>query len=79
MEVYRDYTTFIILGVKINLIAGNVDYGTSAVAEIDNKYYYLGEMIINLDAAIKGWQQANSRELTTDEFKQVLIDNEYNI
>lgn len=75
MIVYKDYITFIVLGQEINLITGDTDYGSSTVAEINNKYYYLGETIPNLDTAIKGWHQANSRTLTVDEFNQVINDN----
>ena len=67
------------MGQEINLIFGETDYGNNIVAEIGDKYYYLGDTICNLDAAIIAWRQANGRELTSDEFKQVVVDNEINI
>lgn len=71
MIVYRDYASFTVLGTEINVIAGD----TSVVAEIGDKYYYVGEVIPNIDAAILAWQQANGRSLTKEEFNKVLADN----
>jgi hypothetical protein len=76
MLMYRDYITFTVMDKEINLISTETDYGNNIVAEIDDKYYYLGDTLCNLDSAIIAWRQANGRELTSDEFKQVMVDNE---
>lgn len=75
MIVYKDYFTFTVLGQEINLILNETDYGQSIVAEINDKYYYLGDDKPNIGAAILAWQQVNGRDLNDDEFRLVLIDN----
>ena len=75
MIVYKDYSTFSILDQEINLILNETDYGQSIVAEVNNKYYYLGNEKPNIGTAIIAWQQVNGRDLNDDEFRLVLIDN----
>lgn len=76
MIVYKDYSTYNILGQEINLILNETDYGQSVVAEVNDKYYHLDPSErVNIGAAILIWQQINSRDLSDEEFRLVLIDN----
>lgn len=75
MIVYKDYVTFVVLGQEINLISDELDTGRNTVAEINEKYYYLGNEYPNVSAAIFAWQDAFERELSGDELRQTLIDN----
>ena len=75
MIVYKDYITFQVLGQEINLISSETEYGHNTVAEMTDKYYFLGNEAPNIAAAILAWQKVNSRDLTEQELHQVLVDN----
>ena len=75
MIIYKDYITFLINGEDVNLISDTVDAGINTVAEIGERYYYLGHELPNISAAIFAWQKINDLELSDEEFRQVLIDN----
>jgi len=76
MIVYKDYSTFIIMGQEINLISDETDYGRNTVAEMSEAYHYLGDEYPSVAAAILAWQELSGRELTSDELHQVLVDNQ---
>lgn len=75
MFVYKDYATFTVLGAKIHIISDETSYGLNTVAEINNHYHYLGNEHPNIAAAIFAWQEVNGRDLTTEELRQVMVDN----
>ena len=75
MIVYKNYTTFLVLGKEINLSSEVVERTRNTVAEVDDKYYYLGNEPSNVATAIFAWQDIIGRVLTEEEFKQVLIEN----
>jgi len=55
MIVYKDYVTFTVLGEDIHLISDELDYGRNTVAEIKNRYHYLGNEYPTISAAIFAW------------------------
>ena len=75
MIVYKDYVTFTVLGQEVNLISSETDYGTSTVAEVNERYHYLGNEPPSVLAAVWAWQKINGRELTNEELNQVMTDN----
>jgi hypothetical protein len=75
MIPYRNYSTFLILDAKVNIISDDESDYPNTVAEINGRYHYLGAEQIALGAAILGWQALNGRELTDEELKQVIEDN----
>jgi hypothetical protein len=75
MIVYKDYVTFTVLGEDIHLISDELDYGRNTVAEIKNRYHYLGNEYPTISAAIFAWQETNGRDLTSEELRQVMVDN----
>jgi hypothetical protein len=76
MIVYKDYSTFIVLGQEVNIISDETDYGRNTVAEMSDNYWYLGNEYPCVAAAILAWQEMNARELTSEELRQVLVDNQ---
>jgi hypothetical protein len=77
MIVYKDYVTFQVLGLEINLISNETEYGRSTVAEMPDHYHYLGNEQPTIAAAIFAWQEVNGRELTEEELRQVMVDNHF--
>lgn len=75
MIIYKDYITFKFKDDDVNLISQEVDTGINTVAEINDRYYYLGHELPTISSAIYAWQQVTGVELTDEEFRQVLIDN----
>jgi hypothetical protein len=73
--VHKDYITFIILTQEVNLISDECYFGRNTVAEINNKYHYLGSEIPTIGTAILAWQEVNGRELDQQELRQIMIDN----
>lgn len=75
MLVYKDYTSYIIYDTKINIISNDTDYGRSTVAEINDKFYYLGDEDNDITTAIEIWQNINDKKLSAEQIVEVLIDN----
>ena len=75
MIVYKDHVSFTILGTEIFLYSETLELGINTVAEIGQHRHYLGHEQPTIAAALLVWQDVNGRELTDDEFKQVLVDN----
>lgn len=75
MIVYKDYVTFTVLGEEIHLISDELDHGRNTVAEIKNRYHYLGNEYPTISTAIFAWQETNGRDLTSEELRQVMVDN----
>jgi hypothetical protein len=75
MIVRKDCITFQVMGQEINLYSEELEYGRSTVAEMGNYYHYLGDEIPGIAAAIYAWQEANNRELSNEELRQIMLDN----
>jgi hypothetical protein len=75
MIVRRDCSTFKVLGQEVHLYSEELPQGRSTVAEIDVRLHYMGHEIPNVATAIFAWQEVNGRDLTTEEFRQVMLDN----
>lgn len=79
MIVYKDYTTFIILGKEINIISqDNIFWSHNrllTVADIDDNILYLGETSPNVNAAIMAYEKYFNYKLTPEQINQVMIDN----
>lgn len=73
MIIYKNYKTFFVLGAEINIF--NEESLTISVAEINERIYYISSQGNDISSAIYAWQKTNNRELSDDEFRQVLIDN----
>lgn len=75
MIVRRDCVTFKVLGKEVHLYSELLQQGRNTVAEIEFRLHYMGSEIANIATAIYAWQEVNGRDLTTEEFRQVMLDN----
>lgn len=75
MIAYKDYSTFTVLGVEINLFSETLEIGLNTVAEMGERIHYLGKENPNIAGAILAWQEMNGRDLTDEELRQVLTEN----
>lgn len=75
MEEFSDFITFIVKGVTVNVVCTNTDIGINTVAEIDNHYYYLGQVKPDVSAAISAWQYMSGKQLSNKEFNEVVREN----
>jgi len=73
---HKDDPTFTILGQDITLISDQLDIGRNTVAYIGEKAFYLGNQYPVLATAMLTWEDINKRELTQEEIRQVLQDND---
>jgi hypothetical protein len=74
MNAYKDDPTFTVMGQKITLISDDGCYGPNTVADMGDYFYYMGNEYPTISTAIFAWQE-NNRELTSQELRQVMIDN----
>lgn len=75
MIVYKDYTIYDVLGLKVNLISDEICNSQNTVAEIDDVYYYLGNETPNILAAVLAWEEFTGKNLSEDELHQVMVTN----
>lgn len=75
MLVYKDYVTFKVMGEEINLISDETAYGRNTVAELDKRFYQMGDELPNVATAVFAWQEVNGRDLTSEEIHQVMVEN----
>jgi hypothetical protein len=75
MIIYKSYLSFNVLGVAVNLITQPYLDGVNTVAEIKDKYYYLGNQTASVLAAIFAWEIFLDREISDQEFEKVLLEN----
>jgi len=75
MIVYKDYMTFTVMGKEIHLISDETAYGRNTVVEIDGHFQYMDNEPPNVATAIFAWQEVNGRDLTSEELRQVMVDN----
>lgn len=73
--VYKNYTTYMVLGTSVNLLSEELDIGRNTIAEVGNSYHYLGPKLLNISSAIFVYQNIFKREITNEEFSQIMIDN----
>jgi hypothetical protein len=75
MIIYKNYSTFHVLGLTVNLITQPYLDGLNTVAEIKDKYYYLGNQTANVLAAIFAWELFWDKEISDEDFEKVLLEN----
>lgn len=71
MIVYDKTIKFNVLGTEILLFDSETAYGWHTYAEIDNRFYFLGDIYCNTEAAINLWQDINGRLLSAQEIWKV--------
>lgn len=76
MIVRNDCVSFRILGQKINLYSEDLGYTLNTVADMGDHFHYLGNELPNVLAAVFAWQEVNGRDLTNEELRQVMTDNQ---
>jgi hypothetical protein len=69
--------TFIVMGQSIILISDECAYGLNTVANMGDMFYNMGKEPATISTAIFMWQEVNDRMLTTQELRQVMIDNNF--
>jgi hypothetical protein len=77
MFVDKSYMKFKVMGEDLAIISDETAYGKNTVVEIKNRYYYMGDEPSNVATAIFAWQEVNGRELTSEELRQVMVDNHF--
>jgi len=75
MIVYHKCVTFKVMGEEIYLYSEELQHGRNTVAEIDDIYHHMGNEPPTVSTAIFAWQEAKGKELTTEELRQVMVDN----
>lgn len=75
MIVYKDYVVFTVLGEEIVLISSETSYGRSTVAEVNGQLHYLDSEPPTISSAIFAWQEMNNRDLSSEELRQVMVEN----
>ena len=56
IKEFNDFTSFDINNKQVNLLIIESDYGNKLIAEIDDKFYHLGDAKINIESATKAWE-----------------------
>jgi len=77
MIIYKNYTTYLILNIEVNITSESFSFFRNTVAEINGNFYYLGSEPDNIESAIWAWQEYFNKELTSSELNQILIDNNF--
>lgn len=72
---YKDYTTFTILGEKVNLISSETENGLMTVVEIGNYFYYLGSEPPNIESVLFAFQDLKGISLQEDVVQKIILDN----
>lgn len=75
MIVRNDGTLFKVLNREIWLYSEDLGYDRNTVADMDGIIHYMGSEPPNVATAIFAWQEVNGRDLTSEELRQVMIDN----
>jgi len=80
MLLYKDYISFKVLSSEVNLINQQYsDYSnndcSNVVAEINDKYYYLGSKSPNLITAILAYEYHSDYKLTDEELDKCFEAN----
>jgi hypothetical protein len=64
------------MGDEIHLYSEELQHGRiNTVAELNEKFYHMGAEPPTISTAIFAYQEAKERELTGEELRQVMIDN----
>ena len=53
---FTEFVSFEVNNTQVNLLIIESDYGNKLIAEIDNKFYHLGDAVISMESAIKAWE-----------------------
>lgn len=74
MNEHKD-PTFIVLGQSITLISDECAHGLNTVADMGDFVHYMGDEYPTISTAIFAYQEIHDRLLTSEEIRQVMIDN----
>lgn len=75
MEDFSDFITFHIQSDRVYLLSIEADYGKCVVAEIGTRYCYLGDVELDVYAAISAWEMIFNQELKDLEIEQNVQTN----
>ena len=73
--LYKNCISFTIFGKEINLISEDTGNGYNTTAEIEDKFYFIGDEAPVFLSAVFAWEEFHGRDLTIDELHQAMIDN----
>lgn len=73
--VDKSYMTFKVLTEVIGIISEDTSYGRNTVVELSDHYHYMGSEPPNVATAIFAWQEVFGRDLTSEELRQVMVEN----
>ena len=75
MIVRNDGTLFKVLGQEIWLYSEDLGYVRNTVVDMGDHFHYMGSEPPNVATAIFAWQEVNGRDLTNEELRRVMTDN----
>lgn len=75
MIVRNDGTLFKVLGQEIWLYSEDLGHERNTVVDMGDHFHYMGSEPPNVATAIFAWQEVNGRDLTSEELRQVMVDN----
>ena len=73
--MYKSGISFKILAQDVIFYSDELGHGTNTVAEIDEKYHYLGDKLPNIATAIALWEKLNNKILNREQVIKILQDN----
>jgi hypothetical protein len=75
MIVYDSGILFKVMGEEVRLYSEEFEHRYNTVAEINHFFHHMGNEPNSISTAIFAWQEVKGRDLTTEELRQVMIDN----
>lgn len=76
MIVYHKCVTFKVMNEEIHLYSEELQEGhINTVAELDEEFHYMGDEPVSVATAIYAWQEVKGRDLSNEELRQVMVDN----
>jgi len=77
MFLDKESLKFRILEDVVYMYSEEICYGLNTVAEVNNKYYYLGAEIADIHSAIHAWQELTGKQLSAEQTRFVIINNKF--
>jgi hypothetical protein len=73
--ILRGYKTYKVLGNKIHIYSDETAYGTNTIVEFNGTLHYMGHEAPTVACAIFAWEEIMEHELTDQELRRVMEEN----
>lgn len=74
-ELLNEGIDYQVLGSKFSFFSTKTVYENNVACIYNDKVYYLGSEIVNIELAIYFWEYLNNRFLTQKEISSVFLEN----